>query len=54
MSEPRLIADGLRFPEGPIAMDDGSIVLVEIQGQALSRVSPDGERVTFLRPRADD
>lgn len=43
MTEPRLIADGLRFPEGPIAMDDGSIVLVEIQRQTLTRVSPGGE-----------
>ena len=40
MSEPRLIADGFRFPEGPIAMDDGSVLFVEIQGQALTRVSP--------------
>ncbi len=43
MTEPRLIADGLRFPEGPVAMGDGSIVLVEIERQTLSRVSPDGE-----------
>ncbi len=26
----RTIAKGLRFPEGPIAMPDGSVVLVEI------------------------
>jgi gluconolactonase len=26
-----LVADGLAFPEGPIAMPDGSIVLVEIK-----------------------
>ena len=25
--EPRTIAEGLRFPEGPIAMPDGSVVL---------------------------
>ncbi len=36
------IATGLRFPEGPIAMDDGSVVLVEIERGTLSRVSPDG------------
>ena len=35
-------ARGLRFPEGPIAMLDGSIVLVEIERQTLSRVHPDG------------
>jgi gluconolactonase len=36
------IATGLRFPEGPIAMPDGSIILVEIERQTLSRVTPDG------------
>ncbi len=36
------IAEGLAFPEGPIAMDDGSIVLVEIARGTLSRVTPDG------------
>ncbi len=37
------IASGLRFPEGPIAMDDGSIILVEIERGTLSRVSADGD-----------
>jgi gluconolactonase len=36
------IASGLRFPEGPVAMADGSVVLVEIARQTLSRVTPDG------------
>ncbi len=36
------IASGLAFPEGPIAMDDGSIVLVEIARGTLSRVTPKG------------
>ena len=36
------LATGLRFPEGPIAMPDGSIVLVEIERRTLSRVTPDG------------
>jgi len=38
----RTIATGLRFPEGPIAMPDGTIVLVEIERGTLSRVTPDG------------
>jgi gluconolactonase len=42
MAETKLVAEGLRFPEGPIAMDDGSVLLVEIRGQCLTRVSPDG------------
>ena len=37
------IAAGLRFPEGPVAMPDGSVILVEIQRQTLSRVTPDGK-----------
>jgi gluconolactonase len=42
MDDVKTLASGLRFPEGPIAMEDGSIVLVEIQRQTLSRVTPDG------------
>ncbi|HEV7733164.1 MAG TPA: SMP-30/gluconolactonase/LRE family protein [Candidatus Binatia bacterium] len=38
----REIASGLKFPEGPIAMPDGSVILVEIQRGTLSRVSPTG------------
>lgn len=42
----QLVADGLLFPEGPIAMADGSVILTEIQGQRLSRIMPDGKRET--------
>jgi len=38
----REIASGLQFPEGPVAMDDGSVLLVEIARGTLSRVTPDG------------
>jgi gluconolactonase len=41
-----LVAEGLLFPEGPIAMADGSVILTEIQGQRLSRITPDGKRET--------
>ena len=37
------IDHGLRFPEGPIAMPDGSVLLVEIERQTLSRVSAGGD-----------
>ena len=37
------MANGLEFPEGPIVMNDGSIILVEISGPRLTRVSSDGE-----------
>ena len=36
------VTSGLRFPEGPIATPDGSVLLVEIERQTLSRVAPDG------------
>jgi gluconolactonase len=37
-----VVAEGLKFPEGPICMPDGSIVLVEIAAGRLSRVHADG------------
>ena len=39
-----LVAEGLKFPEGPVAMADGSVVLVEIAAKTVSRISPDGKR----------
>jgi len=39
-----VLAEGLQFPEGPIAMADGSVVLVEIKRQTLTRVRPDGKQ----------
>jgi gluconolactonase len=37
------ITDQLDFPEGPIAMPDGSVIVVEIRRRTLSRVSAAGE-----------
>jgi gluconolactonase len=36
------LATGLRFPEGPIAMPDGSVLVVEMFGRQLTRINPDG------------
>ena len=44
MGEMRVVTTGLRFPEGPIAMDDGSVIVVEIQSGTLARVAPDGAK----------
>ena len=41
------VANGLAFPEGPIAMPDGSVVLVEMFGPRLTRVLPDGSKETI-------
>jgi len=38
----RVVAGGLRFPEGPVALPDGSVLVVEIAGGTLTRVAPDG------------
>ena len=38
------ITSGLKFPEGPVAMPDGSVVLVEIARQTLTRVMADGKQ----------
>lgn len=42
--ELELVTEGLKFPEGPIAMADGSVVLVEIARKTLTRVLPDGKQ----------
>lgn len=39
----REIASGLKFPEGPIAMADGSVILVEIARGTLTRVWEGGK-----------
>ncbi|WP_441240989.1 SMP-30/gluconolactonase/LRE family protein [Tardiphaga sp. 768_D3_N2_1] len=46
MSSPniRVLATDLAFPEGPVVMPDGSVVLVEIRAQQLTRVWPDGRK----------
>ena len=38
----RIIATGLKFPEGPVFLPDGSVALVEIARGTVSRVAPDG------------
>lgn len=40
----REVAAGLEFPEGPVAMDDGSILVVEIARGTLTRVLPGGRK----------
>jgi len=42
--EIRRITDGLRFPEGPVALPDGSILVCEIEAGRITRVQPDGSK----------
>lgn len=46
----RVIASGLQFPEGPVAMPDGSVILVEIARGTLSRVTPAGRLDVIATP----
>ncbi len=39
----KLLADQLQFPEGPIAMPDGSVLVVEIRGRSLTRIGLEGD-----------
>ena len=47
MADVRIMATGLGFPEGPVAMPDGSVVLTEIRNRRVSRIASDGT-VTML------
>ena len=42
--ELEIVAEGLRFPEGPVVTPDGSVILVEIAAGRITRVRPDGAR----------
>src|SRR5687768_8051835 len=38
----RVLATGLRFPEGPVVLPDGSVLVTEIARGTLTRVGTDG------------
>lgn len=46
----REMATGLRFPEGPVAMEDGSVIVVEIAAGKVTRVKKDGTLQTIATP----
>ena len=47
----REVTTGLRFPEGPVAMPDGSLLVVEIERRTLTRVAPDdGSKTVVAEP----
>ena len=43
MTEMRVLAKGLRFPEGPVWLSDGSVALVEIARGTVTVIHPDGK-----------
>jgi len=50
MSDMTLVTDGLNFPEGPVALRDGRIVVVEIKTGTITAVSPDGTKEILASP----
>lgn len=44
----QLVAEGLGFPEGPVAMNDGSLLFVDIKAETLLRLHPGTGAVTVV------
>jgi gluconolactonase len=50
MSDYEVIAEGLAFPEGPVVMADGSVIVVEIMGKVVTRCWGQGRKETVASP----
>jgi gluconolactonase len=52
MNEPTIteITTGLGFPEGPVYMRDGTVLVVEMKHGRITRVHPDGRKETVAEP----
>ncbi len=50
MAELQEIASGLEFPEGPVALSDGSVIVTEIQAGRITRVGADGVKDVVAEP----
>lgn len=44
------IADGLAFPEGPVMLPDGGLLVVEIARGCITRIGPDGHKRVVATP----
>jgi gluconolactonase len=42
LTDVSVVGEGLRRPEGPVAMPDGSVLVAEMGGGSIARVAPDG------------
>lgn len=42
----KIITKGLEYPESPVYCEDGSVLLVEVKGEKLTRVLPNGDKET--------
>jgi gluconolactonase len=45
-----IMAEGLAFPEGPVALPDGSVILSEIAARRVTHILPDGRRRVLAEP----
>ncbi len=50
MAEFEVIAEGLNFPEGPVVMADGSVIVVEIHAGQITRCIGGGRKEVVARP----
>ena len=50
--EGRVMTTGLSFPEGPVAMDDGSVIVVEITAMSATMAASSGAPTTVSRDRS--
>ena len=48
LEDVRVVAEGLVFPEGPVALRDGSVLVTEMRRGVVSRVDPDGGGVEVV------
>ena len=42
-----IVAEGLNFPEGPLVLDDGQLIVCEVAGGRLMRIARDGTLSVF-------
>lgn len=50
MTEMKILAQGLQFPEGPVVRPDGSVLVVEIRRETITRIAPDGAAEILATP----
>jgi gluconolactonase len=43
------VATGLEFPEGPVALANGDVLVVEVMGGRLTRIAPDGQKTVVAQ-----
>ena len=44
MSDVEIVTEGLNFPEGPVVLPDGDVIVCELKTGDLTRVKPDGTK----------